>query len=113
MDCLFCKIIQGDIPAERVLETDHVLAFRDINPQAPEHILIIPKQHIPTINELDANEAQLAGQLVLAAKQIAKDSGVHNDGYRLVFNCNANAGQEVFHIHLHLLAGRKFTWPPG
>ena len=113
MDCLFCKIIQGDIPAEPILETERIFAFRDINPQAPEHILIIPKQHIATINDLGEEEAQLTGELVLAAKQIAQNCGVDAEGYRLVFNCNANAGQEVFHIHLHLLAGRKLTWPPG
>jgi len=112
-DCLFCKIIAGDIPAEKIYEDDHVFAFRDINPMAPLHALIIPKQHIATINDLEADHAGLMGQLFLAAKQIAKDEGYAEEGYRTVMNCGEAAGQTVFHVHLHLLAGRPLQWPPG
>lgn len=110
---IFSKIISKDIPADIVYEDDDILAFRDINPQAPEHILIIPKREIPTINDLEQSDAKLVGELILKAKDIAKSLGISEKGYRLVFNCNEDAGQEVFHIHLHLLGGRKFGWPPG
>ena len=113
MTCLFCKIIERKIPADIIFEDDTLFAFRDINPQAPEHILIIPKKHINTINDADDNDAQLLGEITLCAKNIAKNLGVDNDGYRLVFNINNNGGQEVYHIHLHLLAGRQMCWPPG
>ena len=113
MDCLFCKIINGDIPADIVYQDDDVLGFKDVNPQAPTHILFIPKKHIATVNDLEINDAALAGKLYLAAKKVASDVGVANDGYRLVMNCNAGAGQTVFHIHLHMLAGRALSWPPG
>jgi len=112
-DCLFCKMINGEIKADVVYENDQVLAFRDINPQAPVHVLVIPKQHISTINDLDESDANTVGQLFLAAKSIANDLGVAEEGYRTVINCNAMAGQTVFHIHLHLLAGRAMHWPPG
>ncbi len=111
MDCLFCKIASGDIDADIVHEDDEVVAFRDIAPQAPHHILVIPRRHIATINEVD--DAPLAGRLLTTARQIAADLGVAEDGYRLVMNCNAHGGQTVFHIHLHLLAGRQMGWPPG
>ncbi len=111
MDCLFCKIASGDIDADIVHEDDEVVAFRDIAPQAPHHILVIPRRHIATINEVD--DAPLAGRLLTTAWQIAADLGVAEDGYRLVMNCNAHGGQTVFHIHLHLLAGRQMGWPPG
>ncbi len=104
-------MVAGDIKPDVVYEDKSVLAFRDINPQAPVHILIIPKQHIKTLNELDNTE--LAGHLVQTAAKIAKAEGLAEDGYRTVFNCNANGGQEVYHLHLHLLAGRQMTWPPG
>lgn len=110
---LFLKIIDREIPAEIVYETEDVLAFRDINPQAPLHVLVIPKEHIRTINDLQESQEKLIGKLFTAAKEIAEREGVAEDGYRVVMNCNAGAGQTVFHIHLHLLAGRPLTWPPG
>ena len=112
-ETVFSKIIDRKIPADIVYETDQVLAFKDINPQAPVHVLIVPKQPIATINDLDAADAELIGQLFLAAKQIAYDLGVAESGYRTVLNCNRDGGQDVFHIHLHLLAGRRLGWPPG
>ena len=112
-DCLFCKMVSGEITPDTVYEDDDILAFKDINPQAPLHVLIIPKVHIATVNDLlDANAATM-GRLFLTAKQIAADNGLTEPGYRLVMNCNADAGQTVFHIHLHLLGGRPMTWPPG
>ena len=112
-DCLFCKIRDGEIPCDKVYEDDHVLAFRDVNPQAPTHVLIIPKKHIATINDLESEDAVVAGRMTLLAKQIAADEGIDQEGYRLVFNCNEGAGQAVFHIHMHLLGGRRLSWPPG
>jgi histidine triad (HIT) family protein len=112
-DCLFCKIVAGEIPAEIIYESPYAIAFRDINPQAPTHVLIVPRRHIATINELADTDADAAGQLFLAARDIAKQEGFAEDGYRVTMNCNAAAGQTVFHIHLHLLGGRNFTWPPG
>lgn len=111
--CLFCQLINRDIPANIVYEDDQVLAFEDIHPQAPTHCLIIPKQHIATLNDLQADNAQLIGYMTLTAKQLAQDKGLAEDGYRLVFNCNEQGGQTVFHIHLHLLGGRSMQWPPG
>ena len=113
VDCLFCKIIDGDIPGDIVYETDSVLAFNDINPTAPVHVLIIPKKHIATLNDLEEKDTQTIGELILAAKKIANDKGISESGYRTVFNCNKDAQQTVFHIHLHLIAGRQMTWPPG
>ena len=110
---LFLKIIDREIPADVVYETDEVLAFRDINPQAPVHVLIIPKRKIRTINELEEGDEPLVGKLFSAAKAIAAEAGLAEDGYRVVMNCNAAAGQTVFHIHLHLLGGRALHWPPG
>ena len=110
-DCLFCKMVVGDIKPDIVFEDDKVLAFRDINPQAPVHILIIPKQHVSTLNDLD--DIQLGGYMLLTAAKIAKQEGLSEDGYRTVFNCNKHGGQEVLHLHLHLLGGRQMTWPPG
>ncbi|MEE8496080.1 MAG: histidine triad nucleotide-binding protein [Xanthomonadales bacterium] len=112
-DELFLKIINREIPAEIVYETDEVLAFRDINPQAPVHVLIIPKERIATINDLAPEHAELVGKLILTAAEIAREEGLSEDGYRLVMNCNKAGGQMVFHIHLHLLGGRQMTWPPG
>lgn len=111
MNCLFCKIINKEIPADIIYEDDEVLAFNDVSPQAPVHFLVIPKQHIATIN--DADNAQLIGKLHLVASQIAKDKGIADDGFRLTMNCNENGGQTVYHIHLHCLGGRALTWPPG
>ncbi len=110
-NCLFCKMIAGVIKPDVVFEDDTVLAFRDINPQAPVHILIIPKIHIATLNDLD--NTQLAGQLLQTAVKLAQQEGLSENGYRTVFNCNKKGGQEVYHLHLHLLGGRQMTWPPG
>jgi histidine triad (HIT) family protein len=113
MSCLFCKIAAGEIPATKVYEDDRLIAFNDINPQAPMHVLVVPKQHIATLNDLSPSEDGLVGAMVRAAAQIAKDRGFDAPGFRTVFNCNAQAGQTVFHIHLHVLGGRTLTWPPG
>ncbi|MDH5302975.1 MAG: histidine triad nucleotide-binding protein [Gammaproteobacteria bacterium] len=112
-DCLFCRILAGEIPADIIYESDTAIAFRDINPQASTHVLIIPRKHIATINALDESDAQQVGELFLAAKQVASQEGVAERGYRVVMNCNAGAGQTVFHLHLHLLGGRDLSWPPG
>ncbi|MCG7948353.1 MAG: histidine triad nucleotide-binding protein [Candidatus Thiodiazotropha taylori] len=112
-DCLFCKFVSGEISPQTVYEDDDVLAFRDINPQAPCHVLIIPKKHISTLNDLTEEDAELVGKLYLAATKVAKQEGVDEAGYRTVMNCNEQAGQTVFHIHLHLLGGRRMNWPPG
>lgn len=112
-DCPFCKIAAGDISADVVYESESALAFRDINPKAPTHVLIIPKRHIATINDLADGDRETVGDLYLVAKAIAAQEGIADDGYRVVMNCNAAAGQSVFHIHLHLLGGRSLAWPPG
>tara|TARA_B100001013_G_C24372297_1_gene348701 strand:+ start:111 stop:494 length:384 start_codon:yes stop_codon:yes gene_type:complete len=112
-DCLFCKIVNGDINADVVFESENIIAFNDINPQAPTHILIIPKRHIPTINDLIESDCDNLGQLFLVAASIAKKNNFSNEGYRVVMNCNSAAGQTVFHLHLHLLGGRALMWPPG
>lgn len=111
-DCLFCSIIDGEIDAEVVYGDEEVVAFKDVNPQAPVHILIVPRRHIETIDDITAGDETLMGRLVDAARRIAEEKNI-TDGYRLVFNCGENAGQEVMHIHLHLLAGREMNWPPG
>lgn len=112
-DCLFCRIARGELEADTVFENDLVIAFRDISPQAPVHILIIPRRHIPTTNDLRPDHAEILSELMLAATKIAADQGLAEDGYRLVMNCQEGAGQSVFHIHLHLLGGRRMEWPPG
>jgi histidine triad (HIT) family protein len=112
-DTLFGKIAAGEIPADIVYEDEDVVAFRDIGPQAPTHILVIPRKPIPTINDLEAEDAELIGKMFLAAKQIAAQEGIAEAGYRTVINCNAQAGQTVYHLHLHLLGGRPMQWPPG
>ena len=112
-DCLFCKMVAGEIKPNIVFETPKLLAFRDLHPQAPTHVLVIPKRHIATINDLNPEDAQLAGEMLLAAKTIAQQDGFAQSGYRTVMNCNADAGQSVFHIHLHVLGGRTLHWPPG
>ena len=112
-DCLFCKIAAGEIPSEFVYEDDKLVAFPDINPQAPHHILIIPRRHIETVLDLTDDDAGLIGSMILAAGKIARELGLSQRGYRLVFNCKQDGGQEVYHIHLHLLGGRRMTWPPG
>ena len=113
MSCLFCKIAAGEVPATIMLENNEMMAFRDINPQAPTHLLIIPKQHIATIDEADSKEEQLLGRMILSAKKLASMEGLTEAGYRLVFNINSGGGQVVYHIHLHLLGGRQMVWPPG
>ena len=112
-DCLFCKIIAGEIPSTKVYEDDYVLAFRDIEPQAPEHIIIIPKVHIASANEITAENSNVIGKIFEVASKIAKDLGFSENGYRIVNNCGEDGGQTVGHIHFHLLAGRNLQWPPG
>lgn len=113
MDCLFCKIASGNIPAKLVYEDDWVVAFDDINPQAPQHKIIIPRKHITTLNETLEEDKNLLGHMVQSAMKLANQLNIADDGYRLVMNCNTNGGQTVFHIHMHLLGGRQMTWPPG
>ncbi|MDX1608923.1 MAG: histidine triad nucleotide-binding protein [Halofilum sp. (in: g-proteobacteria)] len=110
---LFTQIRDREIDADIVYEDDDIMAFHDINPQAPLHVLVVPREPIPTVNDLEPQHAELVGRLFLVARDIAADNGYREDGYRLVMNTNAGAGQTVFHIHLHLLAGRRFSWPPG
>ena len=112
-DCLFCKIINRQIPAAIVYEDQRLLAFNDINPQAPTHVLVIPKRHIPSLNDIGVEDDQIVGEVVRRAAAIAKERGLSAGGFRTVFNTNRDAGQTVFHIHLHLLGGRSMTWPPG
>ncbi len=112
-DCLFCKMVNGDIKPAIVYEDDDILAFRDVNPQAPLHVLVIPKRHIATLNDLGAEDAELIGRMTLVAGQIARDEDIADDGYRTVMNCNAHGGQTVFHVHMHVLGGRPMGWPPG
>lgn len=113
-DCLFCKLVGREIPTEIVFESDRVFAFKDINPQAPYHVLIIPKKHIPTLNDLRApDDSGLVSELVLTAIEIARELKIDESGYRVVFNCNAEGGQDIYHIHFHLLGGRRMKWPPG
>jgi len=113
MDCIFCKIADGSIKGDIVYENTDVIAFRDLNAQAPHHILIIPRQHIATVNDFEIEHATIFGQMGQAAKTIARDLGVAEQGYRLVLNCNEDGGQTVFHTHMHFMAGRAFSWPPG
>ena len=110
-DCLFCRIVRGEIPAKIVADNAHCVAFRDINPQAPTHVVIVPRVHVASLN--DAKDAAMIGELALMASAIARTEGIADSGYRTVFNTNADAGQTVFHLHLHLIGGRKMGWPPG
>ena len=112
-NCLFCKIVSGEISTDFVFKDENVIAFRDINPQAPTHILIIPREHIETLNDIDQSHGELLGAMQLTASYLAKEEGINEKGFRTVFNCNRAAGQTVFHIHLHLLGGRSLVWPPG
>jgi histidine triad (HIT) family protein len=112
-DTIFGKIARGEIPVETVYEDDEVVAFRDINPQAPVHLLVIPRRSIPTLNDAQPDDAALLGRLVLAAARVAREAGIAEGGYRTVINCNAAAGQTVLHLHLHVLGGRPLQWPPG
>lgn len=113
MDCLFCKIASGEMNTSLIYEDNAIVAFHDINPQAPHHILIIPRQHIATINDAGQADSDLIGEMVLVAKRLAKKYKIDESGYRLVLNCNDAGGQEVYHLHLHLLGGRAMAWPPG
>lgn len=112
-DCIFCNIVAGGIPAEVLYEDDHVMAFKDINPQAPVHALIIPRRHLPAVSDMTRADTELIGQLHWAASQLARDLGIAESGFRLVINNGADAQQTVAHLHLHLLGGRSFAWPPG
>jgi histidine triad (HIT) family protein len=112
-NCLFCRIASGEQKADIVLQNDAVVAFRDISPKAPTHVLIVPRQHVATINDLQNDDAETVGALFLAARDIAAAEDISDEGYRVTMNCNEGAGQSVFHIHLHLLGGRKLGWPPG
>jgi histidine triad (HIT) family protein len=111
--CIFCRIVGGEIPARRVHEDGEVIAFEDVNPQAPVHALVVPRAHIPTLNDLRPEHAGLAGRIVLVARDVAAKKGLGERGYRLVWNCMEEAGQSVFHLHMHVLGGRRFGWPPG
>ncbi len=112
-DCLFCKLVNRQLPAVIVFESDTVFAFKDIEPQAPHHVLIIPKKHISTLNDLRIEDSGLISEMVLTATQIARELKIDASGYRTLFNCNDEGGQDIYHIHLHLLGGRKMNWPPG
>jgi histidine triad (HIT) family protein len=112
-DCIFCRIAAGEIEAKVVHRDEDTVAFRDTNPQAPTHVLVIPRRHIPSIDALAPGDAEAVGKLFLAARAIARDEGIHESGYRVVMNCGSDAGQSVDHIHLHLLGGRGMKWPPG
>jgi histidine triad (HIT) family protein len=112
-DCLFCKIAAGEIPATLVHQDDRLIAFKDINPQAPMHVLVVPRRHIATLNDLTDADDGLVGEMIRRAGALARENGYADRGYRTVFNCNADAGQTVFHIHLHVLGGRAMKWPPG
>ncbi len=112
-DCLFCKIIAGEIPSGKVYEDEYVYAFNDISPEAPVHVLIVPKEHIPSANDITDENAVLVSKIFLAAKKIAKEMGIDEGGYRIVNNCGDDGGQTVKHLHFHLLGGRSLAWPPG
>ena len=112
-DCLFCRVVAGEIPAKIVYQDDRLVAFQDINPQAPMHVLLVPRRHVASLNDLSEADDALVGEMVRRAAALAKEQGYAERGYRTVFNCNADAGQSVFHIHLHVLGGRSMHWPPG
>ena len=112
-DCIFCKIISGEIPSDEVYSDDELFAFRDVNPQAPVHVLIVPRKHIELIVDFTEQDAGLMGRMILAANKIAESEGLVENGFRYVLNCNEHGGQAVFHVHLHVLGGRQITWPPG
>jgi histidine triad (HIT) family protein len=112
-DCIFCKIVAGQIPSDRVYEDEACFAFNDISPQAPTHVLLVPKEHVDSLDKAESAQKEMIGHLLLAAAKIARDKGFAEDGYRVVINTNADGGQTVFHLHVHLLAGRPFVFPPG
>ena len=113
MDCVFCRIVQGDLPSDRVLETEHVVAFRDLNPQAPTHVLVIPRRHISSLDALAADDGPISHELLRAARTVARSEGIDEEGYRVVTNIGDEGGQSVDHLHLHVLGGRRMGWPPG
>lgn len=113
MNCIFCKMVAGEIQPDIVYEDDAVLAFRDLNPQAPTHVLVVPRKHVATLNDLSDDDAGLLERVFAAAREVARAEGIAERGYRTVFNCNAEAGQSVYHLHLHVLGGRAMKWPPG
>ena len=113
MDCVFCKIASGEIETPLIYQNEHIVAFNDLDPKAPHHILIIPRKHIATLNDITDEDAPLISQMILTAKNLAKESGISESGYRVLINCNKEGGQAVYHVHLHLLGGRTMTWPPG
>ena len=113
MDCLFCKIVVGQVPAKFMYQDEQVVVFQDINPQAPTHLLIVPRTHISTINELNQTNSAVVGHMIQVATQLAKEAKIAEAGYRVVMNCNSGGGQAVYHIHCHLLGGRQMNWPPG
>ena len=112
-DCIFCKIVKGEIPSKKIYEDDKVIAFNDVNPQSPVHLLVIPKEHIPSMNHIDDNNYSIIGHIHLVISKIVKDMGLNDKGYRVVNNCGEDGGQTVDHIHFHVLGGRSFKWPPG
>ncbi len=112
-ECVFCRIAQGELGSDRVMEDDEVVAFRDLNPQAPTHVLVIPKRHIASLDVADEGDSDLLGRLLLAAKRVAAQEGLSDSGYRVVVNHGADGGQTVYHLHVHVLGGRGLTWPPG
>ncbi|MFN3134783.1 MAG: histidine triad nucleotide-binding protein [Candidatus Kryptonium sp.] len=112
-ECIFCEIIAKKMPADFVYEDDEIVAFKDINPQAPVHILVVPRKHYSTLLDIKPEDAELMGKLIFVANEVAKKFNIHNRGFRLVFNCNREAGQSIYHVHLHLLGGRIMMWPPG
>ena len=113
MDCIFCKVAQKEIESKLLYEDDKVVAFNDLHPKAPYHVLIVPHEHIPTLNDVDDEHADLITHMIKIAKQIAKDLGIADSGYRILMNCNSEGGQEIYHIHLHLLGGHQLKWQPG
>jgi histidine triad (HIT) family protein len=113
LECVFCNILRGEMTAEFVYEDERIVAFRDINPQAPVHVLILPRKHIPSTNQITPGDVGILGEMILVARKVAEIEGVADSGYRLVINCNEDSGQEIYHLHLHLLGGRRMTWPPG
>ena len=113
MSCIFCKIAAGEIPAAKIYEDDHAVAFRDINPQAPVHVLVIPRRHIASLKDATPDDEAVLGRVLLAAARVAREEGLDERGYRTIFNTGAGAGQSVFHLHVHVLGGRDLTWPPG
>ncbi len=112
-DCIFCKIVAGEIPSDRVHEGEQVIAFRDLNPQAPTHVLVIPRRHVATLEDLTPDDGDLLAEMFTVARKVAATDGIAERGYRTVFNCRDEGGQEVHHLHLHVLGGRQMTWPPG